>query len=267
MSDKLAEVLADLEREGDQLDDLVAPLDEAGWRTPTPADGWDVRHQVAHLAWTDEVAVAAATDKQAWDGYVLQAIEDPEGFVDQEAARGAEAPHDELLARWRTARRALAATLAAHPAGEKLPWFGPPMSPTSMATARFMETWAHARDVADALGVELPRDDRVRHVVHLGYRTRGFAFANAGREVPTAEIRVELTLPSGEAMALGPDTAEQSVRGSAYDFALLVTQRAHRDDLDLVATGPDADAWLDVAQAFAGPSGGGREPRGDRSPA
>jgi hypothetical protein len=51
------------------------------------------------------------------------------------------------------------------------------------------------------------------------------------------------------------------VRGAAYDFALLVTQRAHRDDLDLVATGPDADAWLDLAQAFAGPPGDKREPQ------
>ena len=59
-----------------------------------------------------------------------------------------------------------------------------------------------------------------------------------------------------------PADAAQSVRGSAYDFALLVTQRVHRADTDLVATGPDADKWLDIAQAFAGPAGGGREPRG-----
>ena len=48
--------------------------------------------------------------------------------------------------------------------------------------------------------------------------------------------------------------------GSAYDFCLRVTQRRHRDDLDLVATGPDANAWLDIAQAFAGPPGQGRGP-------
>ncbi len=262
MTDRLAEVLADLAREGDRLEALVAPLDEAGWRTPTPAEGWDVKHQVAHLAWTDEVAVAAATDKAAWDGYVLRAMEDPTGFVDAEAARGAEAPHEELLDRWRTARRCLAEVLAAHPAGEKIPWFGPPMSATSMATARFMETWAHARDVADALGAELPRDDAVRHVVHLGVRTRDFAFGNAGQQPPAEPFRVELALPSGQLLASGPEDTAQTVRGSAYDFALLVTQRAHRADLDLVATGPAADAWLDLAQAFAGPSGAGRVPRG-----
>ena len=36
----------------------------AGGR-PTPAEGWDVATSIAHLAWTDEVAVPAATDKAA----------------------------------------------------------------------------------------------------------------------------------------------------------------------------------------------------------
>jgi uncharacterized protein (TIGR03084 family) len=257
----LDDVLADLTAEGDQLDDLVAPLDDAGWRTPTPAEGWTVAHQVAHLAWTDECAVKAATDKAAWDELVLSAIGDPDGFVDVEAARGAAAPHRELLDRWRTGRGTLAKVLREYPADQKLPWFGPPMSATSMATARFMETWAHGRDVADGLGVTLPSSDRVRHVVHLGVRTRGFAFANNGLEAPAAPIRVSLTLPSGAVFEDGPADAGQSVTGSAYDFALLVTQRAHRDDLDLAATGPDADTWLGIAQAFAGPSGGGRPPK------
>jgi uncharacterized protein (TIGR03083 family) len=93
-------VLADLAAEGDRLDALVADLSDEGWRTPTPAAGWDVATQVAHLAWTD-----------------------------------------------------------------------------------------------------------------------------------------------------------------AHDFCLLVTQRVHRDDTDLVAQGRDATAWLSIAQAFAGPPGEGREPR------
>ena len=78
-------MLADLAAEGERLDELVAGLDEAGWRTPTPAAGWDVATQVAHLAWTDEAALAAATDKVAWDALVLEAIADPEGCVDKAA--------------------------------------------------------------------------------------------------------------------------------------------------------------------------------------
>jgi hypothetical protein len=51
------------------------------------------------------------------------------------------------------------------------------------------------------------------------------------------------------------------VTGSAGDFCRLVTQRVHRADTDLVATGADADRWLDIAQAFAGQPGEGRAPR------
>lgn len=258
----LDDVLADLEAESAQLEALVADLDEDGWRTPTPAEGWDVAHQVAHLAWTDETAVKAATDQQAWDAVVLQASEDQRALTDRTAAEGAQASGAEILERWRRSRRDLADALRSLPQGHKLLWFGPPMSATSMATARLMETWAHGRDVADALGASLPADDRVRHVAHIGVRARDFAFANNGLDAPAELFRVELRLPGGELLAYGPADAAQAVRGSAHDFALLVTQRCHRADTDLVGEGPDADRWLDIAQCFAGPSGSGREPKG-----
>jgi uncharacterized protein (TIGR03084 family) len=135
------------------------------------------------------------------------------------------------------------------------------MNATSMATARFMETWAHGRDVAAALGVDLPADDRVRHVVHLGVRTRDFSYVNRGLAPPAEEFRVRLTLPGGDLLEVGPEQAAQSVTGPAYDFALLVTQRVHRTDTGLVAEGADAEEWLGLAQAFAGPPGPGRRPR------
>jgi hypothetical protein len=61
--------------------------------------------------------------------------------------------------------------------------------------------------------------------------------------------------------AYGPEGAPQRVTGPALDFCLLVTQRAHRADLAVEAVGPDADRWLDIAQAFAGPPGAGRPPK------
>jgi uncharacterized protein (TIGR03084 family) len=255
----LEQVLADLVAEGDALEGAVAPLDEAGWRTPVPAEGWDVATTIVHLAWTDESALLAGTDKAAWDALVLRALEDPHGFVDAEAFEGAKASGVQILARWRAARAALPPMLRDYPEGQKLPWYGPPMSPTSMATARFMETWAHALDVYDALRVSRPPTDRIRHIAHLGVRTRDFAFGVHGLEPPAEAFRVELVAPSGDVWTWGPEDAAQRVSGPAYDFCLRVTQRRHRDDLALVATGPDADRWLDLAQAFAGPAGTGRE--------
>jgi uncharacterized protein (TIGR03084 family) len=254
----LESVLADLGAEGDALERLVAPLDESGWRTPVPAEGWDIATTVVHLAWTDECAIAAGTDKEAWDALVLQGMSDPMGFVDAQAYDGAKASGAAILARWKVGRPGLVTMLREFPEGQKLPWFGPPMSPTSMGTARYMETWAHSLDVHDALGVDYAPTDRIKHVAHLGVRTRNFSFGVHELEPPSEEFRIDLVAPSGEVWSYGPEDATQTLTGSAYDFCLLVTQRRHRDDLDLVATGGDVDRWLDIAQAFAGPSGKGR---------
>lgn len=259
MTDVLTQVLADLAAEGDRLDDLVAGLDDDGWHTPTPAPGWDVATQVAHLQWTDEVALKAATDKAAWDEVVLGAIADPEGYVDEQAHALARRP--DLLTAWRRARTDLQATLATYPQGEKMPWFGPPMSATSMATARLMETWAHSLDVHEGLGAPVVDTDRIRHIAHLGVRTRNYAFGVHGLDAPAEEFRIDLVSPSGDVWSWGPEDAAQTLTGSAGDFCRLVTQRLHRADTDLVATGPDVDRWLDIAQAFAGQPGEGRSPR------
>ncbi|WP_127479450.1 TIGR03084 family metal-binding protein [Nocardioides pantholopis] len=262
----LDDLLADLTAEGDTLWSAVAGLDADGWATPTPAEGWTVATQIAHLLWTDEVATLAAGSltpegKDAWDEKVLEAIADPGGYVDASAHQIARLEPQALLARWGAARDGLRAALLDFPDGERMPWFGPPMSPASMATARFMETWAHALDVHEALGTAPVPTDRIRHVAHLGVRTRDYAFRNRGLDAPAAEFRIQLTAPSGETWAWGAEDAAQSVTGSAYDFCRLVTQRVHRDDTDLVAVGPDAERWLGIAQAFAGPAGPGRDRR------
>ena len=265
----LEAVLGDLQAEGDLLRTLVAGLDDDAWARPTPAEGWTISTQIAHLAWTDETAVIAATDLPRWDAIVCEAAADPAGYVDACAHEAARLAPPALLARWDASRSGLARTLREH--RERIRWFGPAMSPTSMATARFMETWAHSLDVHAALGVEPEAfldasGDRIRHVAHLGVRTRDHAFGVRGEQPPAEAFRVELVAPSGERWSWGPEDAAQQVTGPASDFCLLVTQRRHRADLALRATGPVADRWLDVAQAFAGPPGAGRQPSSPAGP-
>lgn len=254
-------VVADLEAESAQLDTLVAGLDDAGWATPTPAPGWTIAHQIAHLAWTDEVAAIAATDPDRFGALLSEAASSVATYVDDAAEAGAAAPADEILAGWRAARDRLADALRAVPAGVKIPWFGPPMSAASMATARLMETWAHGLDVADALGVPVVPTDRIRSVAHIGVRTRDFAYIVNGRTPPAEPFHYALTAPSGEIWTWGPDDASNSVRGPALDFCFLVTQRRALADLALELIGPDAVEWSGIAQCFAGPPGPGREPR------
>ncbi|WP_043265667.1 TIGR03084 family metal-binding protein [Streptomyces sp. CT34] len=261
---EVREVLEDLRAEGEELDGLVAGLPDEKWGRATPAAGWTIAHQIAHLAWTDERAVQSAVDPDGFAEEARTALASPETFVDDGAELGARLAPAELLARWRAGRAELQRVLAARPEGAKLPWYGPPMSVASVATGRLMETWAHGQDVADALGVRRVPTARLRHVARIGVRARDYAYVVRGLAPPGEEFRVELTAPDGALWTFGPEGAAQRVTGPALDFCLLVTQRVHRDDVSVVATGADADRWLDIAQSFAGPAGPGRAPGGVR---
>jgi len=251
-------IVDDLDAESEELDTLVAPLPAAGWAEPTPATGWTIAHQIGHLLWTDRLSLTSITDEAAFGDLLTAAAADPSGLVDTAAEQESQRPAAELLEDWRATRRKLHDVLRTVEPGRKLVWFGPPMSAASMATARLMETWAHGLDVSDALGVQRPATSRLRSIAHLGVRTRDFAFAVRGQPAPTAPFRVELSAPDGSVWGWGPEDAAQRVTGSAEDFCYLVTQRRPLGELDVVAVGDDAQQWLTIAQAFAGPPGAGR---------
>ena len=251
---------ADLAAEHAALDELVADLDESGWDTPTPAEPWTVRDQIGHLTFFDGRAIMAATDPDQFNADREIAINDPGAYnklVDEVTAGSSGA---ELLSTWRAGRRQLIDVFSVLDPKQRIPWYGPPMSAMSKITARLMETWAHGQDVADALGRQRQPTDRLRHVAHIGVGARPFSYMVRGLDAPAEPVRVELTSPSGEQWTWGEADADNIVRGTALDFCLVITQRRHRDDTNLVAIGPLADEWLNIGQAFAGPPGAGREP-------
>jgi uncharacterized protein (TIGR03084 family) len=128
-----------------------------------------------------------------------------------------------------------------------------------------METWAHGHDVVDAIAAvaplaQRPPTQRLRHIAHIGVRARPFSYAVNQLEMPETDVYVGLEAPDGSLWEWGDEASGESVRGPAEDFCLLVTQRRHQADLRLEVTGPAAVQWMSIAQAFAGPPGGGREP-------
>lgn len=257
----LERMIADMEAEGRELDGIVAPLPAEEWTRDTPAAGWTIGHQIGHLTWTDEMSLIAVTRPDDFAGIIEQVLSRPDlSYVDEVAGELAALGPSALLARWRQGRARLAEALAGVPRGARLPWFGVAFSAPSMATARIMETWAHGQDIVDALGIRRTPGARLRYVAHIGVRARDFAFRANRLDPPAEEFRVELTAPDGATWTWGPEDAEQRVTGTALDFCLLVTQRRHRDDVDVQAQGADAGRWLTIAQAFAGPPGGGRRP-------
>jgi uncharacterized protein (TIGR03084 family) len=241
--------------------DLVADLSEDGWRTPTPAPGWTIADQIGHLAYFDEMAVKSAVRPEEFAAE-LAAMQDPGAAIDPDAlaARYRDRSGAQILAWFDAARAMLLGTFAGLDPGLRVPWFGPAMSAASSLTARFMETWAHTQDIADALGVTREATDRLRHVAHIGVGARAFSYAAHGRPAPDTPVYVALTAPSGAIWTWGPADAADRVSGPALDFCLLVTQRRHRGDLDLAVAGQGARQWVAIAQAFAGPPGAGRHP-------
>jgi len=250
----------DLENEYEALDAIVAPLDESGWRTRTPAEGWNVKDQIRHLAYYDERARQAVTEPAAFEHYLADIAGDPETHRKALEKAGREPAAAELLSRWRQQRRALLDALIPLDRKARLTWYGPPMSAVSFATARIMETWAHGQDVADALGIERVPTDRLRHIAHLGVATFGWSFTNRRMKVPETPVRVEIISPSGELWTWGPATAKDIVKGPAQDFCLVVVQRRHPADTRLIIEGATARRWMSIAQTYAGLPGSGRKP-------
>lgn len=248
-------VLADLAAESAQLDEWLGSVDVSNWDKVTTIEGWTTMHQIAHLHWTDLTSIDAMCAPDRFEGTRERGIADLNELINSTAKSLALLPPKNLLTMWRRGRTDVQTALREVPDGQKIPWFGPPINPTTMATARLMETWAHGHDVGETLGLQIPMTSRARHVCHLGVKTRTFAYANRGRRAPDIEIRVELTGPSGEIWSWGPEDAAERVTGLGHDFALLATRRRHRDDVDVSATGENAADWLKVVQAFAGPPG------------
>jgi uncharacterized protein (TIGR03084 family) len=139
------------------------------------------------------------------------------------------------------------------------------MSARSFATARLMECWSHGLDAIEAAGKTPVDTDRLHHIAHLGVATREFAYRNRGLPAPAEPLRVELDAPSGARWTWGPEDAPLRIRGPAGDFCRVVTQRIHYLDTALETEGEGAAEYLRIAQAFAGPPGAGRPPRGTRT--
>lgn len=256
----LSRLCSDLGDEHAALDEVVADLPDEDWDRPTPAPPWSVRDQISHLSFFDDQALLAATDPEAFGATLAEIAADVQGYMDAPLERGRAMAPSEVLASWRRSRAAMLEGFAALDPARRIPWYGPSMSPASFITARIMETWAHGQDILDSLGIAREPTDRLYHVAHLGVRARPFGFTVRGMTAPDVPIRVELNAPDGDTWAWDDAGVPDRVTGSALDFCLVVTQRRHIADTDLVVEGPAATAWMEVAQCFAGPPGEGRAP-------
>lgn len=257
------DIALDLLAEYRDLAALCDALTPAQWSTPSAFYGWTPWDEIAHLCYFDETALQSVREPEHFASEAVRLNARVVGGEEFSAIQRATFGHLDgpaLLTLWRAHHEALARELVALDPKARLPWYGPPMSALSFASARLMETWAHGQDVWDVARRRRPATARLKHIAHLGFTTFGWTFAN--RRLPVPEIVPNLVLqsPDGGTWQWGDGSSAHRVSGTAEDFCLLVTQRRHIDDTALQYTDGPVRDWLHMAQCFAGPPADGPQP-------
>jgi uncharacterized protein (TIGR03084 family) len=251
-------ILGDLAEQTDELDGLLAGLDEGGWALPSGCPEWTISDVVLHLAQTDEMATASAEHRfgDAAAAFGNRAADVPAGATVDDLAGLAVAaergrPGRDVYERWRAASAAQAKALAAHGPVDRLPWVAGELSALTLATTRLAELWIHTGDVAVGLGHDLAPTGRLRPVARLAWRTLPYAFRRAGK-VLSGPVAVELTAPDGSGWEFTPDEPPATtVTGPAHDFCRVAARRMAPADSALRASGADADLVLEFVRTFA----------------
>jgi uncharacterized protein (TIGR03084 family) len=252
------EILTALAGQVDELDGLVAGLDEDGFALPSRCAGWSISDVLLHLAQTNDMATASAEGRSAdllaivgnrmGPAPTTATFDDLAGLA-VAAERGPSGK--EVYERWRASSAAQHEALRACEARTRLQYVAGELSALSLATTRLAETWIHTGDVATGLGREVTGGAQLRPIARLAWRTLPYAFTRAGRTL-SGPVALRLTAPDQTMWEFDPDEpAVTTVSGPALDFCLLAARRRSPSDTALTASGPDGAAVLDLVRTWA----------------
>ena len=255
----MEKITADLAAQHTELRGILTALTPEQWDTPSLCPGWSVADVVLHLAQSDEAAlgsargtISVAAKGAGWD---LDDLHAGRATMDEIAERAIAAqrgaPPAELLARWSAAADGLVSTLSITDPKRALPWVVGELPARTLATTRLAECWIHTHDIARPLGIAMEPADRMWHIARLAWRTLPYAFARAGQTL-TGPVALILDKPDGtgtwEFVEGEPLT---TVTGPAETFLYVAARRVPGLESDLEASGPDADAVLELVRTFA----------------
>ncbi|MFO1082738.1 MAG: TIGR03084 family metal-binding protein [Reyranellaceae bacterium] len=249
--------VADLRAEAAEFAGLLAALRDDDWQRPTLFKRWTVDDIVRHVHVGDLMALASATNAEAFAALMadirakreagLSRLEETRQRLGGLAGRA-------LLDRWQETLERLCGVLAPLPPQTRLPWAGPDMGVRMFTTARQMEVWSHAQAIWDLIGRSRPgASPRLRNIAEIGVRTFGWTYRNRGLPLPPAIPSVHLVGPSGDAWDWPQPPEGGSVRGEAVAFCQVVAQTRNVGDTGLLVDGEIARHWMSIAQCFAGP--------------
>lgn len=245
--------IAAFEAEGADVRALLAQLSDADWHRTTGFKNWTVWDVLAHLHFTDHMGLTTIAGPEPFNA-LMQDISQAKMPIAAYTRRWlGDISGAELTERWTDLLAKLLTGLRNADPDVRLTWPGPGMKPRMFATARQMETWAHATEIYDLLDVPRSHDDRIENIATIGVRTYGWTFSNRKLSVPEPVPYVRLTAPSGAVWEWNEPRDDEAVVGDAVGFCQVVTQVRNVADTALNVSGANANAWMAIAQCFAGP--------------
>ncbi|MCP5182602.1 MAG: TIGR03084 family protein [Pseudomonadales bacterium] len=246
----------DLLTEIHSIADLLAPLADPLFETVTAFKDWTINDVLRHLhVWNHAafLSYAQPEDFQAFMARVQNSGKAGQSMRDVEREASDGLGGQALVRRWVAYAGEMCSAMRTADPAKRVKWAGPDMSVRSSVSARLMETWAHGQEIYDVLGVERHSGEHIRNIVVLGYNTYGWTFRNRRLAVPEPTPGLRLVSPLGETWTYGDVAGEELVSGSAEAFCQVVTQVRNIADTTLEVRGPNAQAWMAIAQCFAGP--------------
>jgi uncharacterized protein (TIGR03084 family) len=239
----------------EELSSLLGGLADGQWRAPTRCEGWEVSDVVLHLAQTNEMAIGSATGRLSevvadlTSGLAsTQSIDTAAGAM---VARQRGLPPPELLRRWSSSASLFLELVAATDLSTRVTWVAGELSARTLVTTRLAETWIHAGDVAEAVGVHLAPTDHLFQIARLAWRTLPYAFSSAGRAM-AGPVAFRLTSPTGALWDLVPDqSAVTTITGPAVELCAVAARRIDPAHTSLTGAGPDAALVLALVRTYA----------------
>lgn len=247
----------DFRDESEALYSLIEPLGEADYVRVTLFRDWTVNDVMQHLHFFNYVADLTLTDEEAFKRVYgeLSELRDKSGSLIDATDKMLDGLKGTALRdAWRAYYMEMSDRFYAADPKQRLLWVGPSMSARSSISARLMETWSHAQEIYDLLGVKRENRDLIKSIAVMGMNTFGWTFINRKEEVPEPVPHVRLTAPSGDIWEWNPENTADLVEGDASEFCQVVTQTRNIADTNLKVSGEIATRWMSVAQCFAGPA-------------
>lgn len=249
--------ISDFKAEVEDLDAVLVRITDADFERTTAFKAWTIADVIRHLHFGDLMALAALRSTEEFRAFRadVQAKKAAGATTrDETRERLAALGSGHALRRvWRQHVDQLCHQLAARDPKDRIAWAGPDMGVRMFTTARQMETWAHGQEIYDVLGLDRAPTPRLKNIATIGVRTFGWTFANRGLPPPGEPPHVRLIAMNGEIWEWNEPQPNNRVEGDAVAFCQVVTQVRNIADTSLTVVGAPAEAWMKIAQCFAGP--------------